>query len=284
MVYLVYTLLCLIWGSTWMAIKLGLEDSPPFWSAGLRFVIAGIIILLAGKVRRLRYPSNVSEILQVSVPGIFMYGLSYMLVYWAMVHVDSALTAMLFASLPFFVAAFSIKMLKDEKLGLVGWLGLIVGFSGIVLIFYDSLLLSRFVLFGVILIVIASAAAAYGTVYIRARLREYNIAVMAGIQMSVGALMIITAAIVLEPLSAFKLTTRSVGALLYLSLFGSILAFLCYYWLLKRIRAVNVSQIAFITPIVAFALGSLVLGEVFTIYTFGGSILILAGVILVVRG
>ena len=137
MVYLVYSLLCLVWGSTFMAIKLGLEDSPPFWSAGLRFVIAAVIVLLIAKARKLRYPSHVSEILKISIPGVFMYGLSYMLVYRAMVHIDSALTAVLFAGLPFFVAAFSIMMLKEEKLGLVGWCGLVMGFSGIILVFYD---------------------------------------------------------------------------------------------------------------------------------------------------
>jgi len=284
MVYLVYSLLCLVWGSTFMAIKLGLEDSPPFWSAGLRFAIAAVIVLIIAKTRKLRYPSHVSEMLKISVPGIFMYGVSYMLVYWAMVYVDSVLTAVLFAGLPFFVAAFSITMLKDEKLGLVGWCGLTAGLTGIILVFYDSLLKSSFIFFGVILVILATAATAYGTVYIRARLRDYDIVVMAGIQMAVGALIILIVAVISEPLSAFKITTRSVTALLYLSLCGTVFAFLSYYWLLKKIRAVAASQVAFITPLVAVGLGYLVLAEVLTVFTLVGAIIILVGVTLVARG
>ena len=132
--------------------------------------------------------------------------------------------------------------------------------------------------------ILATAASAYGTVYIRARLRDYDIVVMAGIQMAVGALIIVVVAVISEPLSAFKITTRSVTALLYLSLLGTIFAFLSYYWLLKRIRAVAVAQIAFIIPLVAVGLGYLVLAEVLTVFTLIGAVVILVGVTLVVRG
>ena len=283
MTYFIYTVLCLIWGSTWLAIKIGLEDSPPFWSAGIRFAIASVIIILANRFRTCEYPKNMKEIAHVALPGLFMYGLSYMFVYWAEVHISSSLTAFLFASFPFFVAGFSIVMLKEERLNMIGWIGLIIGFIGIIFVFYDSLAQSRFMFWGVLMVVLGAAVAAFGSVYIRAYLRKYDVAVLAEIQMPAGAALIIIMALIFEPVSAFKITFNSVTALIYLAVFGSVIAFLGYYWLLKKMEAIKVAQIAFITPFVAFALGYFVRYETFNLFTIIGSLLIIIGVIMVVR-
>lgn len=283
MVYFIYTVLSLIWGSTWLVIKIGLEDSPPLWSSGLRFAIAGGLIFIYNRIRRIQYPGKFSEIIKIAFPGFFMYGLSYMFVYLAEVYVSSSLTAFLFSSFPFFVAGFSLFMLKDERLGLIGWAGLMIGFAGIFFVLFDSLAQSAFVTVGVILAVLGAVAAAYGTTYIRAKLREYPISLMVEIQMLAGVLLIFVLALIFEPIGSFKITTRSVSALLYLAVFGSFFAFLGYYWLLKRIEAVKVAQVAFINPFVAFALGYLVRYETFNFFTIIGSMLIIVGVIMVVR-
>lgn len=283
MAILIYTLLCLIWGSTWMAIKVGLEDSPPLWSAGLRFVIAGLMVLVISRFRSAKFPRSWKETGKVAIPGIFMYGLSYMLVYRSEVYIDSALTAVLFASFPFFVAGISHFMLREESLNLWGWVGLVIGFLGTAVVSYDSLLQSRFVFLGTLLVLLAAAASAYGTVYIRARLKEYDIAVMASIQMILGALIIVLTAFIFEPLNAFRITFKSVTALFYLAVFGTVVAFLGYYWLLKRLRAIIVSQIGFITPIIALILGYFFMSERLSFPAGIGSLLILAGVFLVVR-
>jgi drug/metabolite transporter (DMT)-like permease len=283
MVFLVYVGLCLVWGSAWLAIKVGLEDSPPFWSAGLRFVIAGGVLFLINTLRGAKYPREWSEIGRIALPGIFMYGFSYMAVYWAEVYIDSSLTAVLFASMPFFIAGFSVVMLKDEKLGLPGWIGLVIGFIGIIGVFYDSLLASQFALLGVVMVLLGSAAAGYATVYIRARLQQHSPWVMTGIQMPVGAVIIIPAAVIFESLSDFKVTPKSISALLYLSIFGTVIAFLGYYWLLKKLRAIAVAQIAFIMPVIAIILGYLFLSEVLSVLAVISSVLILLGVMLVLR-
>ena len=283
MAILIYTLLCLIWGSTWMAIKVGLEDSPPLWSAGLRFVIAGLMVLVISRFRSAKFPRSWKELGKVAIPGIFMYGLSYMLVYRSEVYIDSALTAVLFASFPFFVAGISHFMLREESLNLWGWVGLVIGFLGTAVVSYDSLLQSRFVFVGTLLVLLSAAASAYGTVYIRARLKQYDIAVMASIQMILGALIIVLTAFIFEPLNAFRITFKSVTALFYLAVFGTVVAFLGYYWLLKRLRAIIVSQIGFITPIIALILGYFFMSERLSFRAGIGSLLILAGVFLVVR-
>lgn len=283
MVYFIYTLLSLIWGSTWLVIKIGLEDSPPLWSSGLRFAIAALLIFIYNRIRGINYPHRFSEIYKIALPGFFMYGLSYMFVYLAEAYISSSLTAFLFASFPFFVAGFSLFMLKNERLSLIGWIGLFIGFAGIFFVFFDSLTQSAFVTFGVFLAVLGAAAAAYGTVYIRARLREYSTPLMVEIQMLAGVALIIICALIFEPISDFQITTKSVTALLYLAIFGSFIAFLGYYWLLKRVEAIKVAQVAFINPFVAFALGYLVRYETFNFFTIIGSMLIIGGVIMVVR-
>jgi len=283
MIYLAYTILCLIWGSTWLAIKLGLQDAPPFWSAGLRFTLATAVLVIINLIRRKKYPTDTREIVRIAVPGIFMYGLSYLFLYWAEVYIDSGLTAVLFASFPFFIAAFSFRMLKDEKLGVAGWIGLVIGFSGIIIVFSDSLRHSNLLSFGVVLAVAGAAAAAYGTVYIRANLRHKDIPVMAAIQMGISSILIILTALVFESFGDFYITTRSVSAILYLALFGSVIAFLLYYWLLQRLQAITVSQMALITPIMAIFLGYIVRNEVFSFFAIIGSVLIIFGVVLVLK-
>ena len=101
--------------------------------------------------------------------------------------------------------------------------------------------------------------------------------------MAVGALITIPAALIFEPLSAFHITIRSVSALLYLTIFGSVVAFSGYYWLIKRITALSISLIAFITPVLAVLLGYLFLSEIFSAFTAVGGLLILGGMILVLK-
>jgi drug/metabolite transporter (DMT)-like permease len=283
MIYFIYSLLCLIWGSTWLAIKLGLQDSPPLWGAGLRFSIAGMIFLFISLLSKAKYPKSLKEYGRLAIPGISMYALSYIFVYEAEVVIDSSMMAVLFASFPFWVALFSRQMLKGEKLSARGWLGLFIGFAGILFVFYDSLLVSQYTFWGAVMAVAGAAVSSYGTVYVRAYQKEYDITAMATVQIAVGTIVILLAASIFEPFSKFQITPKSIGALLYLALFGTVIGFWGYYWLLKKISAIAVSQITFITPIMAIFWGHLILSEDLSFRAIIGSLLILFGVILVLK-
>jgi len=283
MIYLVYALLCLIWGSTWVVIKIGLDDAPPFWLAAFRFIIGALVMILVARFRGDRLPKRFSELRKLAFPGIFIYGGSYLLVYWSEVYVDSSLTAVLYSSLPFFVAGFSIAIIPAEKLKLTGWVGLLLGFLGLLFIFHDSFNRSELIFKGSLLALGGAAGSAFGTVYIKAYLKEYSITLLSAVQMTVGALIILTAAVIFEPISDFKVTAKSVLSISYLAVFGTIGAFLGYYWLLKKIKAIHVSLIAFVTPLVALGFGNLIRGEAFSPTTGLGTALILGGILLVVR-
>lgn len=283
MIKFTYILLCLIWGSTWLAIKLGLDDSPPLWSAGIRFLIAGLILIIINRVRKVSYPKSVREIVRISIPGLIIYAFPYMMVYHGEQYISSSLTAVLFASFPFFIAGFSIFMLKSEKPKNYAWLGLFIGFGGVVVVFYDSLVTSEFVFLGAVLIVVASAMSALGTMVLRVWYNDKDFTMMLCLQILAGAVVTILAAIFFEPLSSFNMTSKSIGALLYLAIFGSVVAFSGYYWLLKKITVISLSLIAFITPIIAIALGYFLLSETLSAFTAFGSVLILGGIILVMK-
>ncbi len=283
MIKLIYIFLCLIWGSTWLAIKLGLDDAPPLWSAGIRFLIAGLILIIINWFRKVTYPKSIKEIVRISLPGLIIYAFPYMMVYHAEQHISSALTAVLFASFPFFVAGYSIFLLKSEKPNIYAWLGLLIGFSGVVVVFYDSLVTSEFIFLGAVLVVLSAAMSALGTMVLRVWYNNEDFTLMVCLQTLAGAVMTIAAAIIFEPISLFKITFQSVGALLYLTVFGSVLAFTGYYWLLKKIKVISLSLIAFITPIIAIGLGYLLLSETLSAFTAFGSVLILGGIILVIK-
>jgi drug/metabolite transporter (DMT)-like permease len=283
MIKLTYLLLCLIWGSTWLAIRLGLDDSPPLWSAGFRYIIASLIMLVVNAFRKAEYPASLSAMIRLALPGVAIYALPYMMVYIAEVHISSALTSVLFASFPFYIAILSLLFFKDEKINWLRWLGLIVGFGGIIVIFYDSLTESQIAFIGAVLVVGGAVFSALGTVWIKKWFPRQDILIMAAVQMIAGAVIINLTAAIFEPITLFKVTAKSIGALLFLAIFGTVIAFNGYFWLLKKIRTISLSMIAFITPVVAINLGYFFRDETFSTFTAVGSALILAGVALVIK-
>lgn len=283
MIIFVYVLLCLIWGSTWIAIKLGLGDAPPLYSSGIRFAIAAAILHAVVLVRHLQMPRQLSPLLKLAYPGLYMFGVSYALVYFSELHIDSALTAVLFASYPLFVASLSIWILPAERLRPLGWLGLVSGMVGIVIISYDSLQTSDDIFLGTILALSGSLAAAYGMVIHKQRFNTENIFVATSVQMTAGSILLILGAIIFEDINQFQVTATSVGSILYLSLLGSVVAFLGYFWLLKMIRAVSASLIALIAPVVAVFIGVFFFSESLSMSIVSGTVLILSGTLLVIR-
>jgi drug/metabolite transporter (DMT)-like permease len=280
---LVYTILCLIWGSTWLAIKIGLSQAPPFTTAALRFLLATAVLSLISLARSQRYPSGFKALLSLAYPGFHMYFLSYALVYLGEQYIDSAACAVLFASYPFFVAALSWWKYRTERLGPVAWFGMAVGLAGVVVISIDSFQASADIFTGTVLVIGASLAAAYGAVIHKHRFSKVDIVIAANVQMIFGGLFLILGAVILEDWSSFSPTIEAVGSIVYLALAGTVIAFLGYYWLLRHMRLTVVALIAFITPLVAILIGVFFAGESFTPLTVVGSGLILGGVLLVVR-
>jgi len=283
MTVLLYILLCLIWGSTWIAIKLGLTDAPPITTAALRFCVAVTLVLILSLVRRVNLPATWPERIRLGLPGLFMFGFNYSLVYSAEVYIPSSLTAVLFGSFPFWVALFSLGLLKQERLHWLSWFGIGIGFSGVGVISFDQAQLSDDLLLGSLLALGGCAAAAFGTVLHKRYHTEAHILGAILLQMIFGGLFLLPAALLLEQPGDFAFTRNSVGSVLYLAAFGTVAAFLMYFWLIRRMKAITLSLIAFVTPIVAILIGVLLFAEPLSIRAGIGTALILSGVILVVQ-
>lgn len=283
MTALVYFVLCLIWGSTWIAIKIGLSDAPPLWAASLRFLLA--VTLIGGYIaaRGYRLPTSLRQFLRLGYPGVYMYGASYALVYFSELHINSAMAAVLFGSFPFFVALLSHFRLRAERISALGWGGLLVGFLGVVLISYESLQTSQGLFLGSLLALAGSLASAHGLVIHKKKFAQENIYVSAFVQMSSGGVLLLLSALLFENFSDFRLSEESVGSIVYLAILGTVVAFLGYYWLLRKTRAVIVSMIAFVTPLVAILIGVYLFDEHLSALILVGTAMILSGIVLVVR-
>lgn len=283
MVPFIFILLCLIWGSTWMVIKIGIADAPPLYTAGVRFVLAVSILMVIARSRRLKFPSGWKAKLKLGYPGIYMFGLSYGLVYLAEGFIDSSLSAVLFASFPIWIAILSNLRLDDGPIRGRAWLGIGIGFLGVAIISQAQWEGSTELFLGSLMAIGSAYFAAHGIIIHKKLHANENIVTATCLQMLVGGAPVLLLAIIFEDLSAIRVTPAAVGSLVYLAAIGSVGAFLMYYWLLRRTTAIAVSMIAFITPLVAIVLGWTFMEETLSLRVSLGTSLILSGVAFVLR-
>lgn len=281
---LVWLVLCGIWGSTWLFIKLGLEDLPPLTFAGIRFVISCAIILAIIRVRGLQLPRVRADWILLAVTGILSFGLNYGLVFWGEQHISSGLAALLQATLPAFGLVFAHFHLPGERLSWTKIGGVVLGVCGVAVVFSNQLAVAgRQALAGCVALILSAAFAAYSNVLVKAYGRKINPAIMAAGQMFFGLLLLFAVGLPMEgnPFR-FHWTTMAVIALLYLAIVGSVIAFLLYYWLVQNMDVTKSMLIALVTPVVAVILGMIVLNEEFGWRTLAGGAMIMLGIALIV--
>jgi drug/metabolite transporter (DMT)-like permease len=271
--------LVLVWGSTWLAVKIGLDTAPPFWFATIRFIIAFVVLGAIILLKRPDYSLVKRNLGKIFMAGFLAYGFCYATIYWGQRFVSSGTASVLFASIPFFVALYSVRMLPDEKVTPKRVIGIIIGFSGLVVIFFgDISLRGSSALWGAAMILASSAAAGFTAVFIKRHLREVDSLLLTHTQMIPGLLFLLILALIFEDFSAFDMSTTSILPTLYLAIFGTAFGFWGYFYILARINVVKLSLIGFLTPVIALCLGWLVLDESITIRFAGGAVLVLAGI------
>lgn len=281
---LVWLVLCGIWGSTWLFIKLGLEDLPPLTFAGIRFVISCAIILSIIRIRGLQLPRARADWILLAVTGVLSFGLNYGLVFWGEQHISSGLAALLQATLPAFGLVFAHFHLPGERLTWTKISGVVLGVCGVAVVFSNQLAVAgRQALAGCIALILSAVCAAYSNVLVKAYGKNLNPAILAAGQMFFGLLLLFAVGLPLEgnPFR-FHWTAIAVIALLYLAVVGSVIAFLLYYWLLQNMDVTKSMLIALVTPVVAVILGMIVLNEEFGWRTLAGGAMIMLGIAMIV--
>lgn len=280
-IFFAYILLCFIWGSTWLAIRISLESFTPFLSGGLRFLIASIAIFIIMRLKGITLQRDKLSVKLYLQMGFLSFVIPFGLVYWAEQFVPSGLASVLFGVYPFFVAIFSYFMIPNEKIGIGKTVGMILGFLGIIIIFSDSFsfTLSDYLL-GMFAVMLSGIMQAYIAVTLKKYGKHLNPLSMNFIPMLIAGITGTLIGLFAEDFSKVSIEENGILAVLYLAIFGSVVTFTSFYWLMKRINVVILSLIAFITPIVALLLGWIFYNEVFTTHHLVGSALVLIGLLI----
>jgi len=281
---LVWLLLCCIWGSTWLFIKIGLVDLPPLTFAGIRFVIACIILALFIGLRRVPLPRVRRDWLLLAVTGVLSFSLNYGLVFWGEQYISSGLAALLQSTLPAFGLIIAHYYLPGERMTLAKIAGVMMGVIGVGVIFSNQLQVSGpDAVWGGAALVLSAFCAAYANVLVKAYGLNLHPSVLAAGQMLFGLVPLFLVGIPLEgnPLR-LHWTMMAVVALFYLAIVGTVIAFLLYYWLVQHMDVTKTMLIALVTPVVAVMLGMVVLHEQMNGRTLVGGLMIISGIGLIV--
>ncbi len=277
--------LVLIWGSTWAAIRVSLEGIPPLTGVVIRFTLACLLLLALAPVLRVRLGATVIERRLWWVNAVLTFTISYGLVYWAEQWVPSGLAAVIFATFPLFVAVLAHFFLPGERLRTATFLGVLIGFIGVAVLYSEDLgaLVGPRAGFAAKVMLIAPVASAFANVAVKRWGSGVHPFSISGVSMGLGALLVVPFAWMVERGREITFGTRPVLAVAYLAVVGSAVAFTVYYWLLRRLPATSLSLINYATPVVAVLIGTLWLGEPFTLRILLGAALVVVGVAISMR-
>ena len=281
----VWLLLCTIWSSTWLFIKVGLNDQlPPLWFAGLRFVVASGVLGLWNLWRRTPLPRAASDWSLIACTGFLVFAVNYGLLFWGEARISSGLCAVLQATIPAFGLLFAHLYLPGERLTAPKIGGVALGLLGVGIIFSDELhLAGTSALWGSAAIVVGAASAAYSNVLIKAKGKHLDPAMLSAGQMVFGwvPLLVLGACFEGAPWK-FHWTGHAIFSLFYLALLGSSLAFCLMYWLTQRVEITKIMLISLVTPVAAVVIGAFALGEKLSSHAMLGGVCVLLGLGLVI--
>jgi drug/metabolite transporter (DMT)-like permease len=262
--YVAWALVCLVWGTTYLAIRISLESIPPLLMAAFRWIAAGSLLVATLTLRGERLPQPRSWP-SLAVLGVLLLGFGNGAVVWAEQTVPSGLTAVLVAMCPFWMVGLEAFMPDGDRLTPRRVAGLLVGFAGIVMLVWPEVDVRGGGLFlgGVISAQIACVGWALGSTYARRRGHEENVLGAAAFEMLFGGIALLATGMAIGEWRDLAFTPRTSGALAYLIVFGAVVGFSAYAYALKHLPVATVSLYAYANPVIAVVLGTIVLKEPF---------------------
>jgi drug/metabolite transporter (DMT)-like permease len=282
--YLLLGILALIWGSSFLFIKLGVMEMPPAFVAGGRLAWGLVFLLLALRVQRLRLPRR--DLLgRLFVVALLNNTIPWILIPWGEQYISSALASILNATQPLFTVLLAHVVTSDDRMTWPKVAGIVIGFAGVVVLIGPDLRdLSSASALGDLAVIVSCISYAAGAVYIRRNLRGEDHTVLATGQL--GLALLVTTPLMLLSLGGLHAIPSATAllAVAALGVLGSGLAYIIYYWLIERTSASQVSLVTYLLPITAVLWGVTLLNETLGANTFAGLVLICAGIFLVNRG
>jgi len=275
-----YLLITLLWGSTWMAIRIGLDSLTPMFAVGLRFFVASFLVLIVMKISKVKLQTDLLSIKLYLFLAFFSFIIPFSLVYWGEQFVPSGLTSIIFAVFPFFVILFSWILIPSDKIGIYKSIGVFIGFLGITIIFWKDVL-SDFSenSLGMLAILVSAIIQGYVAVIIKKHGNKLNPLSMNFIPLLISGVILIPLGLIFEDRNSLAFDLKAILSIMYLAFFGTVLTFTTYYWLMQKINVVILSLSTFLTPIIALILGVIFLNEEFTENQIWGSSLVLIGIL-----
>lgn len=287
--YKAYTALAVVsffWGTTYVAIKVGTQHMPGLFVAGVRQFLSGIILVSYFLLRGYKLPAW-KDLRIISIQGFFLLCLANGMLTWAMDYISGGLAAIIAAMVPLFVALFSIWLARSARITKWMLIGLLVGFGGVFMIFYDylgNLMQDRLFFLGIGMAILSVMSWSFGTVYSSREKPKVDILFNVGLQMFIaGVVMLIVCGFTGKYVNLSHAGAEPWLAILYLVVFGSLLAYTAYVFAISKLPATQVSIYAYINPVVAVFLGWLILSERMNLTMIVGTVITLLGIYLVNR-
>src|SRR5262245_27881592 len=282
---LAFAIIYLVWGSTYLAIRVGVREVPPFLLAAIRFLIAGIALYLWMIMQGARSP-NRSHWISAFFLGVLIFVLDYGLLFWAEQHVPSGIAAVMLATIPVFMALSEIILLGTQKITFRLAVAFLVGIAGVAVLMSNSLNIGGVPIDvkGAVALIVASMSWSVASVLTRKLPLPPSKGMSSGIQMLAGGLLLALTAGALGEFHNFRPWAVSRGAwlsLVYLIVAGSIVAFTAYVWLIHHESPTKVGTYAYVNPVVAVLLGYLFGGEPLNVRTILGTLFVLISVVVI---
>jgi len=283
--YLAWVLLCFIWGTTYLAIRIGVKDLPPILFAGLRWLIAGPILLFFLILRKYELPKK-SDFIHLTIVGLALLGIGSSFVVFAEQYIPSGLAALLITTLPFWVVGIESLLPNRKKINIKVIGGIFLGLVGVGLIFGSDIknLFNPSYISGVVGLMIAVIGWTAGSLYSKYNKISVHPLMGAAFQMIIAGVVLTILAAGIGEFSSITFTTESLSAFIYLVVAGSLIGYASYIYAIAHLPVSFVTTYAYINPIIALFLGWLVLNETLDFTIIIAAVIILAGVILVKKG
>lgn len=283
--YLALAAVCIIWGTTYLALRIGVLHFPPFLFTAIRQTTAGLLLVgFMVTISKTVWPSR-EHIFRQAIGGFFMITLGNGLVAWAEMHIPSGIAAIICSLMPVLVILINVSVNREEKPTVPIMLGVAIGLAGIIMIFGEHIndFSSQYIL-GIVMTFAAIISWAAGSMWIKKNNTDSNPFLNAGLQMFFGGLFAFPLSIAFDDLQSVTWTAEAVYSLLYLIVFGSIVAYTCYSYSLRKLPMTIVSLYAYVNPLVAVVLGWLVLQEKLNMQIGIAILITIAGIYIVNRG
>ncbi|MBK5271043.1 MAG: EamA family transporter [Bacteroidia bacterium] len=276
------TLVCFLWGTTWLASKEGVKRMPALQLAGIRQVIAGSIYVIFFLIKGMKLPGK-KDWIPILVLSFLNFVMSNGLTTWAVQYISAGLGAIMGAIFPIWIVVIGLFSMK-EKIPGKAIIGLILGFGGVCIIFYEHLqdFLNADFRFGIFLSLVATWTWAFGTLYTKKEAVRFNPYFSLGLQMLIsGVALVFFTKATGNAVALTQIPWQSWASISYLVIFGSLIAFVAYLYALQNLPTEQASIYAYINPVVAVLLGWLIFNEKLTVFIGLGGLVALMGVFLV---